>query len=111
MIQQTDNQSNFKVSAIVSTYNSERFIRGCLEDLVQQTLYAKEELAAGHILTPDDYYLAVPLQKGQLSCRELLNDQQLALECAKDAPLMVDMVDSLYNRDENLRKAIYKRGL
>jgi glycosyltransferase involved in cell wall biosynthesis len=33
-----------KVSAIVSTYNSERFVRGCLEDLVNQTLYQKGEL-------------------------------------------------------------------
>jgi glycosyltransferase involved in cell wall biosynthesis len=34
----------FKVSAIVSTYNSEEFIRGCLQDLVDQTLYKKGEL-------------------------------------------------------------------
>lgn len=33
-----------KVSAIVSTYNSERFLRGRLDDLLAQTLYAKGQL-------------------------------------------------------------------
>lgn len=33
-----------KVSAIVSTYNSERFIRGRLDDLLAQTLYQKGQL-------------------------------------------------------------------
>ena len=72
-------------------------------------VYARRDLPAGHVLMPDDYYLAIPLQKGQLSCRELLNDQVLSSECKKDAPLMVEMVDSLYNRDEILRKQIYAR--
>ena len=34
----------FKVTAIVSTYNSEEFIRECLQNLVEQTLFEKEQL-------------------------------------------------------------------
>lgn len=33
-----------RVSAIVSAYNSEKFIRGCLADLLEQSLYEKGEL-------------------------------------------------------------------
>ena len=33
-----------KVSALVSTYNSEQFLRGCLDDLISQTLWDKGEL-------------------------------------------------------------------
>jgi glycosyltransferase involved in cell wall biosynthesis len=33
-----------KVSAIVSAYNSEKLIRGCLDDLLRQTLYKKGQL-------------------------------------------------------------------
>jgi GT2 family glycosyltransferase len=36
--------NNIKVSAIVSTYKSAEFIGQCLEDLVAQTIYQKEEL-------------------------------------------------------------------
>ncbi len=38
------NDKSIKVSAIVSTYNSEKFFRGCLDDLINQTLYKKGEL-------------------------------------------------------------------
>jgi N-acetylneuraminate synthase len=74
-------------------------------------VYAKHDLPAGHVLSSNDYYLAIPLQKGQLSCRELLNDQVLAQDIKQDAPMMVDAVDSLYNRDETLKKQLYARGM
>lgn len=34
-------KGKYKVSAIVSTYNSEKYIRGCLDDLIAQSLYRK----------------------------------------------------------------------
>lgn len=74
-------------------------------------VYIKRNLPAGHTLGIDDYYLAIPLQKGQLSCRELLGNQVLAKNVKADSPLMVDAVDSLYNRDQSLRKQLYNRGL
>lgn len=36
--------TKYKVSVIVSAYNSERFFQGCLENLVSQTLFKKNEL-------------------------------------------------------------------
>ena len=36
--------SEIKVSAIVSVYNSEKFIKGCLKDLVDQSLFEKNQL-------------------------------------------------------------------
>ncbi|TET69782.1 MAG: glycosyltransferase, partial [Candidatus Aminicenantes bacterium] len=39
-----DNKYKYLVSAIVSTYNSEKFIRGCLHDLENQTIADKLEI-------------------------------------------------------------------
>ena len=40
----TIEEKTIKVSAIVSTYNSESFIKGCLDDLIEQSLYKSNEL-------------------------------------------------------------------
>jgi sialic acid synthase SpsE len=80
-------------------------------DALVRGVYARRDLTAGTVLAPEDYYLAIPLQKGQLSCRELLNDLTLARDCRQDEAIMVEMTDSPYSRDEGLRRQIYARGL
>ncbi|MFN8362071.1 MAG: glycosyltransferase [Candidatus Kapaibacterium sp.] len=40
----SDSQNDYLVTAVVSTYNSEKFMRGCLEDLTRQTLYEQGKL-------------------------------------------------------------------
>ena len=74
-------------------------------------VYACGDFPAGHKLGQADYYLAVPLQKGQLSCRELINDAVLTRPCVKDGPITIDMLDNPYSRNQSLRTLIMNRGL
>lgn len=78
-------------------------------------VYAKKELPEGHVITHqnlnEDLYLAFPLQKGQLSCRELMNGEKLLKTIKKDQPLKIDDIDGPYSQVEELKKVIYKRGL
>jgi len=85
-------------------------------DALVRGVYAKRDLPAGHTLVhgsslSDDVYLAVPLQKGQISCRELMNGEVLLQPCAKDEPITIDMIDTPYAHDARLKELIYKRGL
>ena len=81
-----------------------------LDNLVRG-VYAKEDLPEGHILTDRDLYLAVPLQKGQISCRELMRGEVLLRACRKDRPITIDDIDSPYAYNQNLRQIIYNRGI
>ncbi|MBI5839243.1 MAG: N-acetylneuraminate synthase family protein [Chloroflexi bacterium] len=77
-------------------------------------VYARRDLAEGETLTEEDIYLAIPLQKGQLSTRELMLGRyghKLIQACAKDNPVTIDMIDTPYAHNEELRKSIYNRGL
>jgi sialic acid synthase SpsE len=74
-------------------------------------VYAKRDLPEGHVLTEDDVYLAIPLQKGQISCRELMRGEIMLQACSKDATITIDMIDSPYANNEELKKQIYNRGL
>jgi sialic acid synthase SpsE len=74
-------------------------------------VYAKRDLPAGHRLTDDDIYLAIPLLKGQLSCRELIAGEALAANVTKDAPLTIDALNNPYSRTQMLQDQIRNRGL
>ena len=80
-------------------------------DALVRGVYAKADLPEGHRLVDDDVYLAVPLQKGQLSCRELMRGEMLLRKVQKDAPIKIDDIESPYSQIPSLKKTIYKRGL
>ena len=80
-------------------------------DSLVRGVYARHDLPEGKTLAPDDYYLAVPLQKGQLSCRELMNGERLQRAVSMHEPMMIDDIDSPYASDASLREFIYERGL
>ncbi|MFI5181357.1 MAG: N-acetylneuraminate synthase family protein [Thermoanaerobaculia bacterium] len=80
-------------------------------DALVRGVYARHDLEAGHVLTDDNVYLAIPLQKGQISCRELVAGEILARPCAKDEPLKLDHFDNPYSRSETLRALIENRGV
>lgn len=85
-----------------------------LDQLVRGT-YAKRSLPAGHTISKEsfeaDFYLAIPLRKGQLSCREMMNGRRLTQPVEADAPLMIDSLDGPYNENPRLRELIMNRGL
>ena len=74
-------------------------------------VYAKHDMPEGYALYDQDVYLAIPLQKGQISCREFMRGEVLLNACEKDKPIMIDMIDSPYAYNEELKKIIYDRGL
>ncbi len=78
-------------------------------------VYAKRDLPEGYVLThekiEEDVYLAVPLLKGQISCRELMSGEMLLAPVAKDQPVTIDAIDSPYAYNDRLKQLIYNRGL
>lgn len=80
-------------------------------DALVRGVYAKYDMPAGSKLTDDDIYLAIPLQKGQISCRELMRGETLTCDVVADAPINIDAIDSPYAHVESLRDLIMKRGL
>lgn len=84
-------------------------------DSLVRGVYVKRDLPAGykfhHGSADRDFYLAIPLQKGQLSCREIMNGQTTLRDLKAEAAVMIDDLDSPYAANAMLKELIYKRGL
>ena len=84
-------------------------------DALVRGVYARRDLPEGYVVTNEDFhkdfYMAVPLQKGQMSCREVMSGERLLNAIPKDKPLLIDSIDSPYSKNEELKKIIYNRGL
>jgi sialic acid synthase SpsE len=81
-----------------------------LENLVRG-VYIKKDLKAGHRLMDEDVYLAIPLQKGQISCREFMRGEVLVRDMVADEMIKIDDIESPYAKTESLRSIIYTRGV
>lgn len=84
-------------------------------DQIVRGVYAKRDLPKGHVLDHsgmgEDFYLAIPLQKGQLSCRELMTGLVLKTDLKADHPLFIDSIQGEYTENSAIKNLIYQRGL
>jgi N-acetylneuraminate synthase len=74
-------------------------------------VYAARDLPVGHRLADGDFHLAIPLLKGQLSCRELIAGEALAQPIASGEALTIDHLDNPYSRTASLGNLIRNRGI
>ncbi len=77
-------------------------------------VYAKSDLSAGDALNESNTFLAIPLQKGQISTREYWPNRysyRLKSNCVKDSPITVDIIEAENIRDEEQKTIIRNRGI
>ncbi len=74
-------------------------------------VYAARDLEAGQKLREDDFFMAIPLLQGQLSCRELIEGETLSQPVAKGQPINLDAMDTPYSRNASMRVRIKNRGI
>jgi N-acetylneuraminate synthase len=84
-------------------------------DALVRGAYARHDLEPGYVFSKDaferDFYMAIPLRKGQLSVREVMNGEKLIAAIKADEPLTINHIDGPYNENEGLRQLILNRGL
>ena len=84
-------------------------------DALVRGAYAKRDIPPGYVFSPssfeDDFYLAIPLHKGQLSCRETMRGERLIEGVKANDPLTINHIDGPAAENESLKALILNRGL
>jgi N-acetylneuraminate synthase len=84
-------------------------------DALMRGIYAKKDIESGTLIDvknfSDYFYLAVPLQKGQLSTREVLNGTIITRRIEINSPVLIHDIDGPYSTSESLRSLILNRGI
>jgi len=77
-------------------------------------VYAKRDIKPGFVFDKDsleaNFYLAVPLRKGQLSCREMISGEKLCAGIKANEPLTMNHLANLKDENSHARKVIAARG-
>ncbi len=79
-------------------------------DKLVRGVYAIKDLKKGETLKEDDYFMAIPLQHGQLSCRELVEGEVIIEDIPANQPIMIDKMDTPYAKNKKMREKIMSRG-
>jgi sialic acid synthase SpsE len=80
-------------------------------DALVRGVYAKRDLPAGHVLTENDVFLAVPLLQGQISTREFEAGEVTKAPISANAPVLLEEIEAPYSHDIEVRSLIPTRGL
>lgn len=84
-------------------------------DALVRGAYAKRDIKAGYVLNSktfvEDFYLAIPLLKGQLSCREVMNGEKLTKDIKANEALTIEHIDGPYAENTSLKQLIHNRGV
>jgi sialic acid synthase SpsE len=84
-------------------------------DALVRGAYARRDLEPGYVFSKEafekDFYLAIPLHKGQLSCREVMNGEKLLWPLKTNEKLTIEHIDGPYSKTPSLKTFILHRGI